>query len=103
MSAPRSLAAILAGQMKQFEPGTREHNIRQQVFVADMALHEGRRLVLSHPDLAARLCEPALGYQRPEQWNGFVPPEIFNGEHNLSPRLEALAAIVAEAEARPAP
>jgi hypothetical protein len=41
------------------------------------AMHDAaqRRLgVLSHPDLAARLCEPPLSYSKPQQWNGYLPP-----------------------------
>lgn len=52
------------------------------------------------PPLAMRLCEPPLGYARPEQWNGFIPPEMHNGARNESPRRTALLAIVAEAEAQ---
>jgi hypothetical protein len=59
-----------------------------------------RAMVLAHPDLAERLTQPPLSYQRPEQWNGFVPPDTFNGQHNDSPRRAALVAIVAEAESR---
>lgn len=94
---PKSMAAVLTEQMSRLEPGTREHNVRQQIFVADMELAERRRLVLSHPDLAARLCEPPLGYTKPAQWSGFIPPEEFNGEHNRSPRRDALIDIAAEA------
>lgn len=97
MPEPRSLAAILADQMKQLEPGTREYNIRQQIYLADLEITECRRLILSNPDLAARLCQPPLDYARPDQWNGFVPPETFNGERNNSPRHEALMSICAEA------
>lgn len=34
-----------------------------------------RRRVLAHPDIAQRLVTE-LGYQRPEQWFGYVPPRI---------------------------
>jgi len=61
-----------------------------------------RDAVLSYPDLAKRLTEPPLDYAEPSQWNGFVPPEEFNGQHNASPRRTALAEIVAEAHARDA-
>ncbi len=33
-----------------------------------------RKRVLAHPDLAKLLTERPLGFQRPEQWNGYVPP-----------------------------
>lgn len=59
-----------------------------------------RDAVLSYPDLAAKLTATPLGYERPDQWNGFVPPEKFNGAFNDSPRRAALVAIVDEAMAR---
>ncbi len=65
-----------------------------------MSITELRAMVLAHPDLAAKLCQPPLSYQRPEQWNGFVPPEYFNGRPNDSPRRAALVAIIAEAQSR---
>jgi hypothetical protein len=36
--------------------------------------NEQRKLVLRYPDIAARLCEAPLGYKRPEQWTGYIPP-----------------------------
>lgn len=30
--------------------------------------------VLRYPDLARRLTQPPLNYQRPEDWTGWVPP-----------------------------
>lgn len=59
-----------------------------------------RTAVLAHPDLAQRLTEPPLGWAKPEQWNGGIPPETFSGEHNNSARREALIEIVAEAARR---
>lgn len=61
-----------------------------------------REAVLAHPDLAQRLTEPPLGYARPQQWNGFVPPETFNGTRNDSPRRAALVELVEQARAREA-
>jgi len=58
---------------------------------------ERRKLVLAHPDLAVRLTEEPIGYERPEQWTGYVPPLIWNGELNDSARRAALAEICAEA------
>lgn len=77
--------------------------------------------VLAHPDLARRLVTE-LGYQRPEQWNGYVPPLIINPgasevlthngtpnrnggrsagqQQNDSPRRAALIAICREAYKR---
>jgi hypothetical protein len=59
-----------------------------------------RKAVLAHPDLAERLTRPLLGYSKPEQWNGFVPPEQFGQQINDSPRRAALVAILDEAFAR---
>lgn len=61
---------------------------------------ERRRAVLSHPDLAERLCEHPLSYKRPDQWTGYIPPEMWQGQPNRSPRREALVAIYEEALAR---
>jgi hypothetical protein len=80
-----------------------------------------RRLVLSHEDIAHRLVTE-LGYQRPDQWNGYIPPRIaeyrsenrFGGAWldgvwvadpmigllNTSPRRQALLEIVAAAAER---
>lgn len=56
--------------------------------------------VLAHPDLAARLTEPPLGFAKPEQWRGNVGPDTWNGGHNDAARREALAELVAEAVRR---
>lgn len=56
--------------------------------------------VLQFPDLYARLTEPPIGYARPDQWTGFIPPELSDGAHNGSGRREALLALVTEARAR---
>lgn len=59
-----------------------------------------KKAVLAHPDLSARLTADPLGYDRPDQWSGFVPPEKFNGQHNDSPCRAAVVELVAEAYAR---
>lgn len=61
-----------------------------------------RDLILGHPDLAEHLTRPPLGYTRPDQWNGFIPPELFDGARNDSPRRAALVELLTEAEARTA-
>lgn len=61
---------------------------------------ERRRAVLAHPDLAERLCEDPLGYARPDQWTGFIPPAMWNQQPNTSPRRKALVEIYEEALAR---
>lgn len=63
------------------------------------------QLVARFPDLAARLTQPPLGYARPDQWNGFVPPKWVTtaGDDwvlNDSPQRTALVEICAEAAAR---
>jgi hypothetical protein len=80
-----------------------------------------RRLVLSHKDIAERLVTE-LGYQRPDQWNGYVPPKLaeyhsknwaggvwldgvwvadpVSGPLNTSPRRRVLLEIVAAAVER---
>lgn len=63
---------------------------------------DNRRGVLGHPDLAKKLTEPPIGYERPEQWNGFVPPELWREQHNDSARREALVELVTEAARRDA-
>ncbi len=59
-----------------------------------------RDLVLSFPDLAEQLTKRPLSFPEPGAWNGYVPPDTFNGQHNNSPRREALLAIIAEAHRR---
>ncbi|OXS35417.1 hypothetical protein [Streptomyces sp. XY006] len=65
-----------------------------------------RALVLRHPDLAERLTQPPIGHTTPQHWTGYVPPEYdapsVGGSQpiNNSPIRAALAALVAEAEAR---
>lgn len=56
-----------------------------------------RRAVLGHHDLAAKLTQPPLDYALADQWNGFVPPELWNGQVNDSPRRAALVELVDEA------
>lgn len=54
-----------------------------------------RRRVLAHPDIAQRLVTE-LGYKRPEQWFGYIPPRVDSvGRLNDSPRRRALLDILA--------
>jgi hypothetical protein len=87
------------------DPG-RWHQMWRDALAEGGAACESRRaLVLGYkppegsdePPLAMRLCDPPLSYAHPAQWNGYVPPEIWNGERNDSPRRRALLAIVDEA------
>jgi hypothetical protein len=59
-----------------------------------------RQVVLAHRDLAERLTRLPIGFGSPDQWTGFIPPEVWNGQHNDSPRRAALVELVAEAMAR---
>lgn len=63
-------------------------------------MHVTRDSVLRYPDLAARLCDPPLDYERPQQWNGYVPPETYGNALNLCPRREALVQLIQEAARR---
>jgi hypothetical protein len=62
-----------------------------------------RAAVLAHPDLAALLCQPPLGYSSPDKWNGFIPPRFLPPDSkgivqpNASPGRAVLVAISAEA------
>lgn len=57
-----------------------------------------RDTVLAHPAVAARLTRPPLSYAKPEQWNGYVPPYLWNGQVNNSSRRAALIDIITAAE-----
>jgi hypothetical protein len=61
-----------------------------------------KRLVLAHPDLAAKLTEAPIGFARPDCWSGYVAMEIGINGINRSPIRRALAALLAEAERRAA-
>lgn len=76
--------------------------IRQQLAGAKARSERRRALVLGHEDLAQKLTEQPLRIPRPDLWDGSMPPEMFNGERNDSPRRPALLALVAEAERREA-
>lgn len=73
-----------------------EHAVRD----ATARMRDRKAAVLAHPDLAQRLTEEPLNFARPDQWNGGIPPEMFNGEHNDSPRRAALVEIAEEATRR---
>ena len=82
--------------------------IAHAVTVARETAAYRRRIVLAHPDLCEVLVRQ-LGYIRPDQWGGFVPPRWYEcGGYvaqwypNDSPVRAALLDLVAEAEAREA-
>lgn len=64
------------------------------------------KLIARYKDIAAKLCDPPLGYDKPEQWHGYIPP-AYDPEHidgvtplNDSPRRTALLALLEEAAER---
>ncbi|WP_431870912.1 hypothetical protein [Nocardiopsis eucommiae] len=61
-----------------------------------------QRIVFAHQDLADRLMEHPLNYRFPSQWTGYIPPAMWQGLPNRSPRREALVAIYEEALSRSA-
>jgi hypothetical protein len=65
----------------------------------DARAQSERARVLRHPDIAKRLTEPPLRYSRPEVWNGYLPPDMWQGRHNDSPQRAALLEIVTAAVA----
>ena len=80
--------------------------IKQARIAAHAENKRRRALVLRHPDLAARLCEPPIRHTTPEHWTGYIAPaydaETYGGGQplNTSPVRAALVAILAEAEQR---
>lgn len=67
---------------------------------AEQEAAENRAAVLRHPDLATKLTQPPIGYTKPEQWTGYVPPETYDGVPNRSDRRAALFDIVLDALTR---
>lgn len=67
---------------------------------------EQRKLILAYPDIAARLCDPPLGYKQPGDWTGYIPPaydpEDWKGviPLNDSPRRAALMELLEAAAER---
>lgn len=62
--------------------------------------HRRRARVLAHPDIAHRLTRPPLGFKQPEQWTGYIPPEIHGDRRNDSQRRVALVQIMQAVAAR---
>lgn len=64
------------------------------------------KLVMRYKDIAAKLCDPPLGYDKPDQWHGYIPPaydpEGVDGVTplNTSPQRVALMALLEEAAVR---
>jgi len=67
---------------------------------AKEATERYRAAVLHHEDLTQRLVR-LFGYDRPQQWYGYVPPRTDGyGEYNSSPYRAALVEIVIDALTR---
>jgi hypothetical protein len=87
-------------------PGPGRTACMQAAAAAHAQLAEQRRLILAFPDLAARLCAAPIGFKRPEQWTGYIPP-TFDRERpdgtvpqNDSPVRAALLALLEQAAER---
>lgn len=87
-------------------PGPGRTACMQAAAAAHAQLAEQRRLILAYPDLAAGLCREPIGFKRPEQWTGYIPP-TFDRERpdgtvpqNDSPVRAALMALLEQAAER---
>jgi len=67
---------------------------------ARKACRDRRKRVLAHDDIAQLLTQQPIGYKQPQQWNGFIPPELWRERHNDSPRRAALVKIMNLVDAR---
>lgn len=72
---PTTLSGALTEFTVKQEPGTRMHALGTDLLRAHGINRDRRAAVLKHGDLAKRLVAE-LGYARPEQWNGYVPPAV---------------------------
>jgi hypothetical protein len=57
-----------------FGPGPRQEWMARVGAETSRRCRIRRERVLAHPDLAAALCRPPLGFAQPQMWTGFVPP-----------------------------
>lgn len=80
----------------------------QRRTVAQAVQEERRRVehrlarVRAHPDLAQKLCH-ALGNERLDQWNGYVPSKLMYGDvgqPNRCPRRRAIIEVLQEIDER---
>ena len=96
---PGDLYAVLRRQIGRYAPG-RAREAAEAILAAHEFNQHRRAAALKHPDLAARLTQPPLSWSRPERWNGYIPPRMWQESPNDSPRRVALVEIAAEAMAR---
>lgn len=104
---PPGRAATVIGQQPWWKCGTPEQRraLVEAIQAARQRAHDRKARVRAHPDLADRLCR-TLGYQRFDQWSGYVPPGWAWGpggdtDANASPvraELIAVLRLVAERE-----
>lgn len=67
------LAAALTAFIAKHDPGTRMHKLGTALLRGHGQTRDRRAAVLKHKDLAERLVAE-LGYAKPGQWNGYIPP-----------------------------
>lgn len=73
---PQPLSSALADYVARAPEGSRRQRIGRQLLQAHEANQQRRAAVLRHPELAAELTRPPLGFARPEHWNGYIPPAL---------------------------
>ncbi len=76
---------------------------RTEIAEALARCRERSARVLSHQDLAVLLIERPICHEKPDRWNGYVPPAMWREEPNNSPVRAALVDICAEALRRESP
>src|SRR6266852_1885324 len=74
-AGPETLTTALTQLIGRHEPGSRMHALGTDLLRAHGINLDRRGAVLRHEDLAKRLIAE-LGYQRPDQWNGYIPPAV---------------------------
>ena len=72
---PTAFATALTEFISKHEPGTRMHALGTDLLKAHGINRDRRGAVLKHKDLADRLVAE-LGYQKPGQWSGYIPPAV---------------------------
>lgn len=86
------------GRRSTFLPGDRQAMYADLVRDQHEENQARRDLVLRHPDIAARLTKYPFRYPQPEDWNGYMPPEMWRGARNDSPYRALLVRMLDDAE-----
>jgi hypothetical protein len=100
------------GEAGWFQAGTPEQRRRfvDAVQAGRQTAAWNRELIGRFPDLVAELMRK-LGYERYDQWNGYIPPRFYEAGNDLdgerwlpndSPARTVLLDLIAQAEAREA-